>query len=610
MSLQQRGGLLASLFFWVFLCSVDLHAEQAQFVERAMLMELADHPQWRALLHAPSGKPRILDENFLLSSPQFSLQNELIASLRAFWSASDSVKARCRFPARYRWLGLQLQIPLEPLACPELLEFREKAPLESLYLAYSSENLMQASSMMGHVFMKFSGQDAKGQQLNHSISYFTEITGINVPKIIFDSLVTGKTGYFALTPYHEKLNYYLQAEQRNVWEYEIETSAQQRGLLHDHLWELKQTRLTYFFDDYNCATLLAYLLAFIEPEMFELDDQWVTPLRLVKAAHRHNLVQSTTVIPSSRWKLRMLTQTLGKQLVGQIAQAVKQQNYAQVLRPEVRGSKQFLEVELAGTYHEYLRETEELEQNNTFSAQLAEDRERLNAMYTLDASEFKSPLYTPEESQWGLSVYDDGVGAGLKLRWLPVSHGINDDNRQYFSENELKLSEFTFAWDAHSERLSLDEWIVYSMRSLIPYDALTQGISGRFEVAVKDHFNDSLEAHRAVSISGGAGFSWAWGHAIDSYALLGGGLGHEGHHGYAYLSPEVGVIIREANDFKTHINLQRVWNQRHANEAMNVLQLTQAKYWSQEWGLILGYERRWNTEARAEALSLELRHYY
>ncbi|MDX1453513.1 MAG: DUF4105 domain-containing protein, partial [Oleiphilaceae bacterium] len=160
-----------------------------------------------------------------------------------------------------RWLSYRLSVPLPQANCPELEEFRHRAPVDSVILAYSSENLMQASSMMGHVFLKLEGRDSGGVMRAHSVSYFTEIQGINVPKIIFDSLVVGKQGFFALTPYSEKLHYYLAGEQRNVWEYQLKATPQQLALLHDHLWELKQTRFTYFFDDYNCATLLSYLLA-------------------------------------------------------------------------------------------------------------------------------------------------------------------------------------------------------------------------------------------------------------------------------------------------------------------------------------------------------------
>ncbi|MDX1453767.1 MAG: hypothetical protein R3183_14535, partial [Oleiphilaceae bacterium] len=240
---------------------------------------------------------------------------------------------------------------------------------------------------------------------------------------------------------------------------------------------------------------------------------------------------------------------------------------------------------------------------------LEAERARLDQLYTLDVSQYKSPLDTPEESQWGISVFRHDNSAGLRLRWLPVSHGINDDNRQYFSENELKLSEFTFEWDVRNERLRLHEWQLYSMRSYIPYDLLTGGISGRFSVSMREQYDASLEADSAAAIEGAIGFTHSWHPAIDTYLLIGGGLGHDGDHGYAYGFPELGVIARLARNYKTHVNLQRVWQQRHADIPHNALEIVQAKHWS-DWALLMRYENRWNTRQRDEQFALELRRYY
>ncbi|WP_459782668.1 lipoprotein N-acyltransferase Lnb domain-containing protein, partial [Photobacterium sp. R1] len=80
---------------------------------------------------------------------------------------------------------------------------------KTISLAYASENLMSPSSFMGHTFIKLSENETDP---GHAVSFFTEVDGFNLPKIMFDSLVVGKEGYFIVSPYQESLNFYKDIE--------------------------------------------------------------------------------------------------------------------------------------------------------------------------------------------------------------------------------------------------------------------------------------------------------------------------------------------------------------------------------------------------------------
>ena len=311
----QKGSILASLLvFWVsFGCTANDYLPSLE--NQAIAQELYLNPEWNALLHIEEGQSKILDPRFILSSEDFSSKNELVETINFLFGIDNSPTNICKFPARAIWINQQLKRP--PInfgLCNQFSKYLESAPVNSIAVVYSSENLTQPSSMMGHVFLKISGENQLGKQVAHGVSFFTEINGINVPKIIFDSMVIGKQGFFALSPYQDKLSFYLQEEQRNVWEYELDLDSDQKELIQAHIWELKQAKLDYFFQDYNCATLLKFLISVAEPSLLDSKDAWTTPVDLVKTVDRANIVKNVSVIPSSKWKMRMLSEALTPQI--------------------------------------------------------------------------------------------------------------------------------------------------------------------------------------------------------------------------------------------------------------------------------------------------------
>jgi hypothetical protein len=62
----------------------------------------------------------------------------------------------------------------------------------------------------------------------------------------------------------------------------------------------------------------------------------------------------------------------------------------------------------------------------------------------LDLTQYKDPLKTPQDSALGvaLSVIDDETF--LVMNMLPAAHHLYVDNRQFFSESELKITELSF----------------------------------------------------------------------------------------------------------------------------------------------------------------------
>jgi len=230
----------------------------------SVIARLGAEPRWHALLQLKNGKPRILDRGFLISADSFSPERELRKTLDFF---SETSETQCRFPARKKYLERELKVSFPEFPCPDFELFLEKAPADDISLIYTSENLASASSMMGHIMLKTSGVNEDGIPVEHGVSFFTDLNTFNVPLLMWRAMVSGKKGFFRVTPFSEQRELYLEEEQRNIWEFHLSLDAEDKGFIQAYLWELRQTDLPYFFQKYNCATLTQLILSIIEPEL-------------------------------------------------------------------------------------------------------------------------------------------------------------------------------------------------------------------------------------------------------------------------------------------------------------------------------------------------------
>jgi Domain of unknown function (DUF4105) len=603
--ISKKGGLAA--FFLIHLAlkyatlfvPVSAYADQSSVSEaissRAIQAGISKQPTWAALLHVADGKAHITSGDFLLSGSKFSLENELVATIALFYAVNapgEIIKkhlhaerergealAVCRFPARYLWLKSQIDIPALPIeACESLNEFKQRAPADEIAVVFASENLAQPSSMMGHVFLKLSGTNERQQYVQHAVSFITDAGGKNIAKLFFDSIVLGKEGFFTLGPYEEKLGLYLRNEQRTLWEYELELKPAQRDLVQAHLIELKQTRLTYFFQHYNCATVVDFILAVASGQQLAVDGFWITPKDVVKRLNARSFIKSSKVLPPNRWLIRAISEQLTALERAQIQADVD--NYALPSLQNTDVNQQFVRFQLAKAYHAYRIETKQVDGARAIAYENA-----LRAMGTkkfaamqLETTSFKTPIDTPQDSQTEFGLQRMRGDTFIRLGFTPVSHRLSDDNRQYFAETELLLLDFSILTNVESGKTVLDRFVLYGAKSLIPNDAMSGGISGAIRLGVAPQRDADFRVHRNAVMEGALGLTKRLGRDVDVFALAGAGISAGSGNFNLYAQPEIGLVVREIFDFKTLASAQLTANALDRKATTVRYKLEQAKY--------------------------------
>lgn len=575
------------------------------------MSKLAGDSVWLALLHVKNGKPQIPDPDFLLSlrTQTFSPLQELMATL-AF--AESGPAGYCRFPARYRWLHRHGFASPDLSLCAEYQEFLQKAPADQISLIYASENLTQPTSMMGHAMLALSGINDEGRLAEHSVSFLTDIQGLTLLELFADTLVFGAEGLYQVQPLRRHYQYYLVEEQRSVWRYELDLSEFQTQLVHDHIWELKTVQAPYFFHTHNCATLTLDLVAVAAPDVNK-GVGWVSPADVAKQMSRHRLIQQAEMTPSSRWEIRMLQEAISFQSAARIKRwGLGEQG---LYGSDWSDRDRYLMFRLATAYSHYQFQEGHIDLDAYMSRQQELVRQAdpdWSDARKLDISQYRSPLKTPEDSQWNIGLLRTSDTDWVTLDWLPASHAIEDDNREYFSETELKMGEVSVKASPAANQLRLRRLQILSARSFTPYDSLTGGLSGAFNLGIYELDAEGYSQRLGFQMKGGPGVTLAPGRDFRLYSLIQGGVDWTLDEEVLFLQPEVGGYLYELLDMKTWISYSRKYPLRRDGsfaEHRNLLAVHHS-FSRTNQALVMGYRRYWQDSDRHQAFEVQWRRYF
>jgi len=560
----------------------------------AVALHLDEEVTWRALLHSGSSRSYISDGSFILSLPSYSPRNELLATLKFF--EANPLKGACRFPARYVWLNRRISLPygINPeIQCPEVVEFRQRAPTSTVSVVYVSEALAKPSSVMGHLLLKLDGM-SDDRAISHAISFFTDTGTANIPKLFFDSIIVGRQGFFTLSPYEEQVENYVQKESRSLWEYRLLIPQEQVQLMTLHLLELRDVKFLYFFQRYNCASLIKFVLGVADQRIMEANEAVTTPKSVIKAAISVGMVEDSTVRASSEWTIRMISSDLPSSAVSAVKRSV-QDRISSFESLTIAPEQLFLELKLVEAYHSFLMNssTPKSKDADDYEKSLSQELKPLEEKFQLQASDFKNPSSTPPETQVSAGVKIIGQVNYIELRILPVSHRLEDNNEQLLSENELRFFDVSLLKPENGSSLHIDELTIFHVKSLLPRSELTGGLSSSFKIGYEPLFDQELHRRHAFQTAGAWGVTERAPADIDWYALGGAGVDIlAGMHVNFQL--ESGFIMREMFGMKTMLSFERHWGDINSGNVYSQFRVTQSKFFDKNESMVFGFCRSYN----------------
>ena len=318
-----------------------------ELIRAADAQQLANDPQWRALLHYEprhfsSGVVSTADTVwfFQAADGKTNPRAELHATLRRFFASTDTGTSpdgtqadtapdglmkngehpQCALRGRYLWLDRRLHFDpqrLPPQPCEQFTVWRSGLQPSGVSLIFPEAYLNNPSSMFGHTLLRIdsSPPGVRSDLLAYGVNFSADTGDDGGVAFAWKGILGYYRGRFAVEPYYETIKRYGDWESRDIWEYQLALDPDAVDVLLAHLWELRGVEFEYYFFDENCSYQILALLDAAQPDL-RLHEQfpgWVIPADTVRAVVAEpGLVEGTTFRPSAGTKLRAAARQLSR----------------------------------------------------------------------------------------------------------------------------------------------------------------------------------------------------------------------------------------------------------------------------------------------------------
>lgn len=250
--------------------------------------------EWHTLLHYKRNMFFRLESQadgeafFYAENGKYDPKAEMIASVKAFQDETKAVDIRhpqCAFPARFNYLKKIFSLNPKPVECKDYKWWRENLPFHSVTVIFASYYANNPSSIFGHTFLRINSSDKKNIS-DYGVDFSAMTDTDHGVEFAIRGVLGGYVGLFNLKPYYMKMNEYIENENRDLWEYDLNLTSAQMERMIAHIWELqKNTYFDYYFFRENCSYQLLTLLEVANPD-WHLSDEFdfeTIPVDSVKA---------------------------------------------------------------------------------------------------------------------------------------------------------------------------------------------------------------------------------------------------------------------------------------------------------------------------------------
>lgn len=499
--------------------------------------------QWERLLHLNErGQKTVIEKHFYLTNSKQPINslNEYQANLEAMLETAnqDSQHAQCQFPARFRFIKKQhpnYQFP--KVECNNYSEWLKTNGADSISLVFASSYLGNPASMYGHILFKLNNNNGQSYLLDQSVNYGALTPDDeNMLVYIVKGIFGGYSGYFTEAEFYNNNRLYGNVELRDLTEYELKLTEDEKNLILAHLYEMQSYSLPYYFFKENCGLQIADIISVATGDKYYTEKPWVLPFEVISQLDERNLIKSEIQLASKQTQFfqqyHALTPEEKRSLLTLVADEkpkheklsiedklakLKHDNSRQKV---ARAALDYLHV----AYINHKNKTLYNQQRYPILGYLANLEVTPSLINNLDTSpKQSSPLQATKPTRISIGLRNQQRKGNTPQRYSQVINfrAANNDSlninlgRPKFSF--LKMLDFTLA--AQNQQLTLEELIFVEIRSIQPKQSTglnyDEDMTWQFKVAFEQ------DQHSGGSyISGGKGVSFRLGHNAVFSTLL------------------------------------------------------------------------------------------
>lgn len=498
---------------------------------------LHQHPAWLTLLHYQPDRfgdgytGQADDDGFFLSANgKASPKAELEATLKAITRpGGGDDHARCRFPARDRWLREQLDLPQQPADCPAYDKWAEELNTETVTLVFAASYLNSPSSMFGHTFLRLDPPQEDEETnliLANTISYAADAAAHD-SEILFayKGIFGGYPGITSIQPYYEKIRLYSDIEHRDLWEYQLNLTQAEVDMMLAHTWEIRDRNFDYYFFDENCAYRLLALIDVARPGTDLLDEvgTHAIPSDTVRWVVDRSLVEEVYYRPSAATSVSHSIDSLPGD--HQTLAAAIANGYVNADAPEVKALNDEEQARVLDTTYDYVRYQSEAdgwprEHAAPLSHDLLRERSRIRGVVAR-----KGPAEPAIRDDQGHDTFRASLSGGRignrnfsELTLRPAYHDVLDPPAGYRGGAQLQFLRLDARLYTDNNELQIEQLTGVEIRSLSPRNQFFSPLS--WQVGFGGRRTDT-ETNRVFTpyLEGGAGGSWQLARDTQAFAM-------------------------------------------------------------------------------------------
>jgi hypothetical protein len=520
--------------------------------------QLWTDPVWLKLLHyapgrgAGSWRSHADDPDFFIA--QNGANNpraELAATLNALYApaSAGNAHAQCRFVARLHWLRERLDLGALPQPdCSDYRAFRETVQATRAVLVFPSYYLNSPSSMFGHTLLRLDPADADdgAEYLSFAVN-FGALVDLNDNGLFyaFKGLTGGYPGQFAVDHYYKKIREYNVGENRDIWEYPLNLTAEETERLIRHLWELRGINFAYYFFDENCSYRILELLEVARPgtDLTSAFPLTAIPIDTVRAVQQAGMTEGKDFRPAQGTELRRRLAALPAKDHDTVLALSR--DPGQLDAPELQRMTATERAAVTDAAYRYLRFSQNRLARDPDAARRSFDLLRAlqqQAPALADAPSLTTPSDSPDLSHGsrrlaaGLWQEDDLSYLSLGLR-LSL-HSLVENRTGFPQGAQINIGHLDLRIEEDAS-LDLERLDLVDIVSLSPRDAFFTPLSWAVQTGIDRQWTEGRQ-RRVPHVNGGVGVARRLGQGPLAYGLT--TLRLEYNHGFAdRLQPAAGL---------------------------------------------------------------------
>ena len=301
----------STLFFFTILFPVILFSSPIKYntKENISIDTLSKSSIWKKLLYFDKKSEILTNEYFLSKKEDLTLKNELIKTINSYDlrnSNNFNNNPICKFPARYYWLSEYIDFPNYEMInnkCKDLKKWSLIKDTQSISAVLVSGYLGNPASTFGHSFLKINTKNKTNVNnlFDLSINYGALVpNNENILKYIFKGITGGYKAGFSDKYFYTQDLVYSNTEFRDMWEYELNLTKEERNFILLHLWEIIGKKFDYYFLDKNCGYRISQLLEIIIKEkVLKNANYWYAP---VETFHKLEEINDNRTVSNKLFK--------------------------------------------------------------------------------------------------------------------------------------------------------------------------------------------------------------------------------------------------------------------------------------------------------------------